>query len=99
MPEEQEDEKYRKEIARRMKFLQQEQQRKELAKRLLTSGAYERLMNVRISNRELYTQLMGLILQMAQSNRIQGKLTEEQLRSLLARITYRQEPTLSFKHK
>ncbi len=98
MPEEQ-DEKYRKEMARRIKIMQQEQQRRDIAKRLMTNEAYERLMNVRISNRELYTQLLNLIIQMAQGNRISGKLTEEQLRSLLTRLTYRPEPTISFKHK
>jgi programmed cell death protein 5 len=79
--------------------MQQEQQRREIARRLMTSEAYERLMNVRLSNRELYTQLLNLIIQMAQGNRIAGKLTEEQLRSLLSRLTYKPEPTVQFKHK
>ncbi len=99
LPEEQENDKYNKEMSRRLKLMQQEQQRRELARHLMTNEAYERLMNVRLSNRELYMQLMNLIIQMAQGNRIQGKLTEEQLRSLLARLTSKPEPSISFKHK
>ncbi|MCL5008292.1 MAG: DNA-binding protein [Candidatus Marsarchaeota archaeon] len=101
MPDQQgsEEDKYRKEMAKRIKAMQAEQQKREIAKKFLTNEAYERLMNVRISNRDLYTQLISLIIQMAQSSRIQGKLTDEQLKSLLARLTYRPEPTIEFKHK
>ena len=101
MPEQQQndEERYRKELSRRVKAMQVEQQKREIAKKLLTNDAYERLMNVRISSQELYTQLINLIIQMAQGNRITGKLTDEQLRGLLSRLTYKPDPKIEFKHK
>ncbi len=102
MPEQQQapdEERYRKELSRRVKAMQLEQQKRELAQKLLENAAYERLMNVRISSPELYSQLISIIIQMAQSNRIQGKLTEEQLKSLLAKLTYKPESRIEFRHK
>ena len=40
----------RKELNKRLKAIQLEQQKRLLAKRYMTEGAYERLMNVRVSN-------------------------------------------------
>ncbi len=103
MPEgsEQQDQndRVRKEYARRVQAAQLEQQKREIARRLMTTEAYERLMNVRIANPEVYHQLIGVIVQMAQQNRIAGKLTEEQLKSILAKLTFKPEPTIAFKHK
>ena len=92
------EDKMRKELSRRMKAMQIEQQKRELAKKFTTNEAYERLMNVRISNRELYDQLINLIINMAQSNRLINKLTDEQLKGILAKLTYRPEPKIEFKH-
>lgn len=78
---------------------QVEQQKKELAKQFLESGAYERLMNIRVSNRELYDQLISYIVSLAQSGNIRGKVSETQFKSILARLTYRREPTIEFRHK
>ena len=89
----------RKALEKRMRALQAEQQRKEIAKRLMTPEAYERLMNVRLSNHELYVQLLNFIVSMAQSSKITSKLTEEQLKQILARLTYKPEPTIEIKHK
>ena len=101
MPEAQEpnEEKMRKEFSRRMKAMQLEQQKKELARKFTTDQAYERLMNVRISNRELYDQLINFIINMAQSNRVINKLTDEQLKAILTKLTYRPESKIEFKHK
>lgn len=86
-------------MERRLKALQAEQQKRNLVKRYLTTDAYERLMNVRVANSELYAQLMDLVIAMAQSNRITGQLTEQQLKQILSRLTYRKESTIEFKHK
>jgi len=98
-----EDQRYQKELRRRvseaMRNAQIEQQKKELMKQFLDASAYERLMNIKVSNPELYEQLVNLIISLAQSNRINGKMSEEQLRSILGRITYRKEPKIEFKHK
>ncbi len=79
--------------------LQEEQQRKEIARRLLDDAAYERLMNIRISNEELYAQVVNLLISFAQSQRLAGKVTEKELLAILKKITARHDPTISFRHK
>ncbi|MDE1874368.1 MAG: hypothetical protein KGI04_04630 [Candidatus Micrarchaeota archaeon] len=91
--------KARKEMQRRLREMQAEQERKATVKRLMTPGAYERLMNVRVSNHELYSQLLDLLIAMARSNRVTGQITEVQLRDLLTRLTYKPESKIEFKHK
>ncbi len=91
--------KIRKMVQERMKRLQIEEQKKNVMQKLLDPAAYNRLMNIRLSNRELFDQVMDLIISLAQSNRIQGRLTEKQLIGILERVTYKKEPTLQFKHK
>jgi programmed cell death protein 5 len=86
-------------MQQRIQALQAEQQKRLAVKRHLTIGAYERLMNVRVSNFELYSQLVDLLLAMAQSRRISGQVTEEQLKQILAKLTYRKESTIEFRHK
>ena len=97
--EAEEQAKIKKAVYRRLKEMQVEQQKKEIAKRFLTPQAYERLMNVRVANAELYSQLIDLIISMARTNRISDRLTEEQLKGILAKMTFRPEPTIEFKHK
>ncbi|MDE1859094.1 MAG: hypothetical protein KGH67_01050 [Candidatus Micrarchaeota archaeon] len=86
-------------IERRMKALQIEQQKRNLVKRFMTIEAYERLMNVRVANFELYSQLLDLIISSVQSNRVTGQITEAQLKDILARMTYKSESRIEFKHK
>lgn len=97
--QDEQNEKYRKEMARRVKAMQIDQQKRNLVRQYMTTDAYERLMNVRISSYELYSQLVDIILSMAQQKRIASKLTEPQLKDLLARLTYRPEPSITFQHK
>ncbi len=89
----------RKRMAARMRAVQIEQQKREIARKYTTIEAYERLMNVRLSNHELYAQLMDIIIAMIQSKRITSKLTEPQLKEILARLTYKPESTITFQHK
>lgn len=89
----------KKQVYKRLKDMQAEQQKKAVAQRLMTPGAYERLMNVRVSNFALYSQLLDFIFASAQQNRVAGKVTEEQLREILARLTYRPETRIEFRHK
>ena len=91
--------KIRKAVYKRLKEMQAEQERRAQLKRLMDAEAYERLMNVRISNSELYSQLANLLLTMARGGRIRGKVTEPELRSLLAKLTYRPESRIEFKKK
>lgn len=76
-----------------------EQQKKEVLRKLMSQAAYDRLMNIRLSNYELYSQIVDLIISLAQNGRISGLLTEEQLVAILQKVTYKKEPTVEFKHK
>lgn len=102
LAEEQEDglaKRREKEVYKQLRKLQIEQEKKAIAKRLMEPTAYERLMNVRVSNYELYAQLLDMLVSMAQSNRIGKLISEQELRNLLARLTYRPESRIQFKHK
>ncbi|MFP3278826.1 MAG: DNA-binding protein [Candidatus Micrarchaeota archaeon] len=94
-----EDKELKKAIAKRLKELQIEEQKKTIVRQYLEPEAYERLMNVRVSNYDLYVQLLDLIISMAQTNRLPGRITEKQLIDLLAKLTARPEPKIEFKHK
>jgi len=96
---EDEDKELRKAVAKRLRELQIEQEKRSIVRQYLEPGAYERLMNVRVSNYELYSQLLDLIIAMAQGNRLQGRITEKQLIGLLTKLTARPEPKIEFKHK
>lgn len=97
--EEQYQKKMRKRVTEAIKAAQLEAQKKEIMKQFLDPKAYERVMNIRASNYELYNQLVNLIVSLVQGNRISGKITETQLKSIIEKMTYRREPTIEFKHK
>jgi len=97
--EEQQQKRLQKRYAEAMKRAQVEQQMSDIAKRLLDAPAYERLTNIKTSNPELYRQLVQMLLSLAQQNRIQGKVNEQQFRQLLERLTQKEETTIEFKHK
>lgn len=106
MAEEEDEERiYQKELRKRvneaMKRAQLDQQKRELMRQFLEPAAYERLMNIRLTNADLYEQLVALIVQLAQGGRVSAsmKMTEEQFKSILEKVTYRKEPTIEFKHK
>ncbi len=100
---EQNDEDYEKKMRKRyeaaMKSAQQEMQKKEIAKNLLDDKAYERLMNIRVSNQDLYNQVISILISLAQQQKVAGKVTERQLIALLERMTAKREPTIEYKHK
>ena len=94
-----EQKKLRAAIMQQYKAAQIEQQKKEVMQRLLEPKAYERLMNIRAANMELYSQMVNLIISLAQGQRINGKLTEQQLLMILQKVTARPESKIEFKHK
>ncbi len=97
--EQQYQKKMRKRVTDALKAAQVEEQKKEILMRFLDGKAYERVMNIRMSNPDLYNQLINLIVSLAQSNRVTGKITEKQLKSILEKMTFRREPTIEFRHK
>jgi DNA-binding TFAR19-related protein (PDSD5 family) len=100
---EDEEAQYQKRLQKRyadaVKRAETERQMAEAAKRLLDANAYERLTNIKTSNPELYRQLVNMLISLAQQNRIQGRVSEQQFRSLLERLMQREETTIEFKHK
>ncbi len=89
----------RQQLEKRLQAMQLEQQKRSAIKKLLTPDAYDRLSNVRVSSRELYSQVVDLLLAMAQQGRISSIITEAQLKQILARFTTRNEPSIEFRHK
>jgi DNA-binding TFAR19-related protein (PDSD5 family) len=89
----------RKRVADALKAAQLEEQKKDIMRQFLDDRAYERLMNIRMSNNDLYNQLVNLVVSLAQSNRVTGKISEKQLISILTKMTSKREPTIEFKHK
>ncbi|MEM0107100.1 MAG: DNA-binding protein [Candidatus Micrarchaeaceae archaeon] len=99
MEEVNEEKASRKKIEAALKRLQEEEEKKVLASKFLDAKAYERLMNIRSTNLELYDQIISLIISLVKAGRLNSKLTEEQFINILSKITSRPEPTISFKHK
>jgi programmed cell death protein 5 len=101
--EEEDQQRYQKQLQKRyseaLKRAQLEQRKAEIVKRLLDAKAYERLTNIKASNYELYSQLVDLLIAFAQQNRVQGTVSEAQLKSLLEKLTYKKETTIEFHHK
>ncbi|MGC8647859.1 MAG: DNA-binding protein, partial [Candidatus Micrarchaeia archaeon] len=79
-PNEDEEERYQKELRKRInesiKRAQIEEQTRALMRQLLEPEAYERLMMIKTSNEELYAQLVNLIISLVQSNKILGKISD-----------------------
>jgi programmed cell death protein 5 len=92
-----------KELKERLMKYQQarelEMQKKLALKYIVDAQAYERLMNVRLANPALYDQLVTMLVYLYQNKQIKGKVTDEQLKGILARITARKEPEITFKKK
>ncbi len=97
--EQQYQKRLQKRISDAMKRAQMEEKKKDIIKRVTEPAAYERLMNIRASNHELYGQLVDMMISIIQSNRVAGKISEQQLVSLLERMTARNETTIEFRHK
>ncbi len=94
-----EEKEYKKELLNRYKTIQQEQQIRSYLHQIVDPNAYERLMNIRASNRELYMQIAQVLINIVQSNKSMQKITEKQLVDLINRMTQRRETKIEFKHK
>ena len=86
------------EEARKRKLL--ELKIKQILTQLLDGPAYERLMNVRIANEELYEQIVNLLIYLYQNGQIKGKIGENELKNLISRIlSKREEGKIKFVRK
>ncbi|MCL4365222.1 MAG: DNA-binding protein [Candidatus Marsarchaeota archaeon] len=98
-PQEHEGNREKKMMEKRYRALQIEQQKRMLIKRLVTPEAYERLMNVRIANYELYSQLVDMLISMSQQGRIGAAITEDNIKQILLKLTPKKESNITFQHK
>jgi len=85
--------------AKRMQQMQAEAQKRSLLQRMLSPEAYSRMSNVRLSNPELYDQVVNSLAYVAQSGKQGGKITDEQLYSLLVKLTQKPETSIEFRSK
>ncbi|RBQ22837.1 DNA-binding protein [Candidatus Methanobinarius endosymbioticus] len=71
------------------KQMQQEMEakKKQLIMQILTPEARSRLANLRLTKPEFVEQIELQLIQLAQSGRVQGKITDEQLKVLLKQLS------------
>jgi programmed cell death protein 5 len=69
-----------------MKEKEFEQQRQHLLRLILTSEARERLGRIRIARPDIAEAIENQLIMLAQSGRLQSKITDEYLKELLARV-------------
>lgn len=96
---ENDEQRQRAELLKRYKAAQQEQQIRSYMRKLLDPAAYERLMNIRVSNHELYMQVVQVIINIVQSNSSVKRITEQQLINLAGKMTESHQPKIEFKRK
>lgn len=99
MPGDSEQQEAQKLYEKRMRALQLEMQKKELLRGMLSPEAYERMSNVRLSSPELYEKVVSSLAYLAQSGKKMGKISDEQLYALLAKMTERRETSIEFRSK
>jgi programmed cell death protein 5 len=76
-----------------------EAQKKSILRHIVTPEAYERLMNVRIANQFLYDQVVTTLIYLYQNKQIKGKVSDEQVKKLLERVTARKESKIQILKK
>lgn len=87
--------------------VQQQQQQKEqveaiikqIINQVLTSKAKERLGNIRAANPDYARQIEMVLIQLYQQGRLQDRLTDEQLKNILADISKRKQKDINIKRK
>ncbi|MCX8197658.1 MAG: hypothetical protein N3F07_00465 [Candidatus Micrarchaeota archaeon] len=94
-----EEEEYQKIYQQKLRQAQLEQQKKEILKKMLSPKAYERMMNVRLSNPELYDKVVSSLAYLAQSGNSMGEISDEQLYRLLSKMSERRETKIEFRKK
>lgn len=87
MPEEIDPEQLKK--AQQMEEM--ERLKKVLMARVLSKEAYERLGRVRLVNPQAASQAEAYLLQLQQSGRLEGKVSDDKLKELLKQLTGRRE--------
>ncbi len=66
---------------------QQEAKLKHIMRKILTADARKRLENVKLVDEEKAKKVEKYLLQLAQQNRLQNKITEKQIKEILQEVT------------
>ena len=74
-----------------LKQIQAEQQLSNMLSILLESNAKNRLNNIKLANKALYLKAAQTIIYLYQEGQLNGKLSEEDLKSLLQKINPKKE--------
>ncbi|MCK4714682.1 MAG: hypothetical protein KAT35_03845 [Candidatus Aenigmarchaeota archaeon] len=77
----------RQRLAEMQKMQQAEAQLRSILRVAMEPEAYERFMNVRIANPELYAQIARIIVTLYSNKQLSGKVGDKELRALLAKLT------------
>ena len=86
-------------IAAMQQSQQVDAQKRAVLLKLLTAEAYERVMMVKSTSPELYDKVVGTLAYLAQNGQVRGKIDDETLVKLLAKMTERRETSIEFKRK
>lgn len=65
---------------------QMEMQKQAILRQILTPDARDRLSNIRVANPELSNMVEMQLIQLAQSGRLQGVVTDDMLRNILRQV-------------
>ena len=98
-PGNEEDSGRRQAYEQKLRAMQQEEQKKQLLRKMLDERAYDRMMNVRLGSPELYDKVIGSLAYLAQSGKPMGRISDEQLYQLLLKMTQERETKIEFRHK
>jgi len=92
-----------KKLQKRLQEMQRAQaleaQMKSIALKTLEPGAYEKVMNARLANPELYNKFIRTLAYLMQTGQLRGKLSEEKAREILAELSQRTETKIVLKRK
>ncbi len=94
-----EEREFNKKLLKKYKSIQKEQQIRSYIHQILDPDAYERIMNIRTSNNELYIQIVQVLINIVQSNKSMQRITEAQFVNLISRMTQKKDTKIEFKHK
>ena len=90
----------RKKLAEYQALQAAEQQKKSIVRSLVEPKAYERLMLVKMSNTDIYDQVVSALATAYRQGRIRGKVTEAEIVEILGKFMgTRREPTITIKRK
>ena len=94
-----EDDRRKSQEAQRQQMLA-EQQKRLFFRQLLDDRGYERMMNIRLSNHDLFDQLYSVFAYLQQNGQLGGKVTEERLLAIIGKLKEsKREPTIKFSRK